>query len=142
MRYRNQKRICLILALFMCFSGLFSKMVKADVLFVSSQPEENDFCISLGEQSLWEDDVCPAGLPAVKTTSNVRYIAGRVVYGRNDVKVSPYSLCPDMASRFFSNLFMAVHVVQFQEMYSRLTILNYIHNIDGKKRFLFSDMQA
>ena len=133
MRYRNQKIICLFLAVFILISGIGVRMVKADSIFVSSAVKENDSCISSIATFLVENELCATELIAVKSTSHVRQMAGKIPYGHKDVKASFHALCSDMVSGFFSIFFTAVHAVQFQELYSRQTVLNYIHNKDGKK---------
>lgn len=133
MRCRNQKMICLFLAFLMLISGMGVKMIKADAFFMASAVKENDSCISSIATFLSGNDSCATELMTVDPGAHIRHIAGRIVQGNKDMKASFHALSPNTISRFFSNIFMAVHAVHFHGLYSRQTILSYIHNTDGKK---------
>ena len=144
---KNKRWICNFIVLFILISGMWVDEVKADSIFLSLKTQ----MFSVQEnfvQEISADDVLKQEMPsavlsdiAVESTEilcsrNVvssRQISAHLIYSKRVVKLSMIFLCMVIFAFLLSNFYTTEQVMDDKIQDTQTVVLNYIHNIDGKK---------
>ena len=134
MRCMSKKRICLILAFLMLFTGMCLENRRAHSLFVSPVIPKTDSSVYADALLRAESDVCTAEMLGVRNYSYIWETAGKSALRYKDMKVSLYALCVWSCLQAFFCFFVAAYAVYSSASDDVSEVVQYIHNADGKKR--------
>ena len=133
-KVKKKQILCLILTLFVFFSGMCFENIKADSLFLFTSEEEPLSYVGTCDVAISDTNLCTTEMLGLNHLSYVGQFANKTAYSKKNIQVSLEIFLTDAGSGSLSNFFETVHAVELHKLCHRFVVLNYIHNADGKKR--------
>ncbi len=131
---KEKRWICKFIVLFILISEMCFENVKADSVFVYTTDSSSDSYLCSSEDAILAQEVCTTEMLGVRTASNMQQIANRVTNNKRELRFLLVFMCVVAVLQLFSNFYTTVDILQLSKRQSKTVVLNYIHNIDGKKK--------
>lgn len=138
---KNKQWICKLIVLFIFMTGMCFEEIKADPVFVCTIIADNKDAVP-GEMvqadnatSVYrESETERTEMLAARSTTNTQQILASVGSVRRTLKLSFALLYVTAVGLLLSNSNGMSYITWISECVSKTTVVNYIHNTDGKKK--------
>ena len=134
---KKKQILCLILALFVFFTGVCFEQIEADSLFSFTLETEPSSYVGTYEVTILKAELCTAKMLGIHDHSYLGKDTNKTVHGRKNIGKTLEFYCTNIGSTSFSNFYATVNAVFHKKLHHNFVILTYIHNADGKKRNKF-----
>lgn len=131
---KEKRWICKFIVLSILISGMCFENVKADSIFVYTTDSSSDSYLCSSEDTILAQEVCTTEMLGVRTASSMQQLANRVTNNKRELRFLLVFMCVVAVLQLFSNFYTTVDILQFSKRQSKTVVLNYIHNMDGKKK--------
>lgn len=121
-----------MIALLILLAGMCVDEVRADSLFVYPQTAGTGG-LRIMDEVLVEVGAEPTELLCTCNSITSRQVIAQITNIRKTVKLSMLFLCVAVFLLLLSNFYTAERIVEYPRLSVRTAVLNYIHDIDGKK---------
>lgn len=134
MQCKNNKIVCIILAVIIFLSGMYFENKEVDSYFAHSSADKINSCIKSDNISIADSQVCTAELPSLRSSGGLQRLSGRSAYQKRDMKLPLDFLCFNSLSLQKGKFFVFSEITQSNNLCSEKHVINYIQNSDGKKQ--------
>ena len=126
--------LCYSLAMLLLLFGV--NFDKAETVFYTSNVQTSHLSANIygSEATLSEVDVDATKIIGTRSESPVWQINKQTNQSKKDIKTFLHVLNVDNISDYYSNSVMVTDVTRAHEQCGKVAVLNYIHDLDGKKR--------
>lgn len=134
MRRIANKILCYSVAMLLLLFGL--NFDEAEALFYTSniQTESVSSAVYTGEATISSVESFATEIMSIKSESPVQQLVKHSASSKRDARNLLYILKTDIISDYNSNFVMVTESDVFLDIHHRVAVLNYIHDLDGKKR--------
>lgn len=148
MRTKNRRMLCILLAIFVFWSGMCFDYVKADSFFermgfLSSDAalrvydrtvHSSDDAVISAAVELEERQICTAEMLGVRHAATTESAAGRLMGQRREIRQTPGLLSFPVFSLQPGKYSAGLDTIQTYHQYQDGRVVHYIQKSDGKKR--------
>ena len=131
---KSKQWICKFIVLFIFITGMCFEEVKADSVFVCTLNPSIDSYIQSSDADDIEVEHSTVEVIATRSSSNGRQIVHPMTTGKKGLRLSVALLYVVVLDLLLSNSYATSFVLAIPERMCKTSVVNYIHNTDGKKR--------
>ena len=145
--YKNKQWIYSFIVLFILILGMWVDEVKADSSFLCSKTQivsmqekfiqklsvPKDFQLEMSDAVISDVAIEPTEILCTRNVASSRQISAHLIYSKRVIKLSMIFLYMAIFAFLRSNFYTTAQVMESKIQDIQTVVLNYIHNIDGKK---------
>lgn len=129
---KNKQWICYLIALFIMISGMCLETMTTDTVLFSAQKKESTFIQIYNPHPTFEARA--EELSRTTYSSSIQRISGSTQQIRRNLRVVYELLCKVDTTDSSDKFYVTESILAFTKQGCSSVVVNYIHNMDGKKR--------
>ena len=129
---KNKQWICYFIALFIMISGMCLETITTDTVLFSAQKKESTFIQIYNPQPSFEARA--EELSRATYSSTIQRMSNSNQQIRRNLRVIYELLCKVDEAGLSDKFYMTEDILAFAKQGCSSVVVNYIHNMDGKKR--------
>lgn len=136
---KSKQWICKFIVLFLCITGMCFENVEADPVFVCTMITED----AIAHQNVSDKDKVSVYMEketdvtetiVARSATNTQQVIASLTNGKRTLKLSVAIIYVTALSLLLSNSYAMAYISWLPERVCKTIVVNYIHNMDGKKK--------